>query len=422
MANKNISKSFKFESFDMLQRLFIERKHSNSTMRFIIKLNGKLDIDQFKKTVQLAIEKFPLISCNYYEYFYSSCWKFQEYPIEDFVWIVENKTNNDDEMIMNYFFKDLDKENGPHIRFVIIQSPEHDSLCISINHMLCDATDFKNFIYMFCDMYSTPENASNYPEMGDRGLMQLFWPLSFKEQFNILRSKENSPNENIHLNLKGDPNRPFLETRTLSQEIFNKLKTYSKAKGVTLNDLFFTAMMRTFYSIFHQTVSILCDINLRKYIKENKTKGFTNMLTTINCNIGEELGDTFEETLNKVTQCLSKEKNDINCTRGLYLTELVMILLPYRWGKQLIDATYTPYPLEITNLGIIDKSKINFKNVQASSALLTGSTKYAPSFELSISSFDNIITFCINFYGTPDDQKIINEVLDNYIKELTSII
>lgn len=417
----NVNKSFKFETFDMFQRIFIEEKYSNSTMRFIIKLKGKLDIEQFKKTIQTAIDVFPLISCKSFEYTFCSEWKFQEHPVEDFICIVEGKEGKEDEMIMDHFFKNLDFDNGPYMRFTIFQYADHDSLLILINHMLCDATDFKNFLYMFCDIYSHPENVSDYSPMGNRGLMQLFRSFSLKENFEILTHKDSPPQEKIAFEFEGDPNRPFLETRTLAQEDFDKLKAYSKAKQVTLNDLFFTAMMRTFYKKFNRTVNILCDINLRKYIPGGQTGGFTNMLTTIDCNIGEELGDTFEETLNKVSQRLKKEKENIYYTKGLYLTEIIKRIVPYRLCKRIINNDYSPSPLEITNLGIIDNTKVYFKNVEASSVLLMGSTKYAPGFELSISTYDKILSFCINFYGTPSDQKIISDTLDSFIKELTSI-
>ena len=417
----NVNKSFKFETFDMFQRIFIEEKYSNSTMRFIIKLKGKLDIEQFKKTIQTAIDVFPLISCKSFEYTFCSEWKFQEHPVEDFICIVEGKEGKEDEMIMDQFHKNLDIDNGFNMRFIVFQYPDHDSLLILINHMLCDATDFKNFLYMFCDIYTHPENVNDYSPMGDRGFMQLFRSLTFKENFEILTHKDDPPQEKIAFEFEGDCNRPFLEKRTLTQEDFDKLKAYSKAKQVTLNDIFFTALMRTFYKEFNRTVNILCDINLRKYIPGHKTAGFTNMITTIDCNIGEELGDTFEETLNKVSQRLTKEKDNIYYTKGLYLSEIVKRVVPYRLCKNLLNSSYSPSPLEMTNLGIIDKSKVFFRNVEASSVLLVGSAKYAPLFELSVCTFDKILSFCIDFYGTPSDQKIISDILDNFIRELTSV-
>jgi len=418
----NANKTFTFESYDMLQRIFIDRNYSNSMMRFILKLNGKLDIEQFKKTVQLIIDIFPIISCKSYEYTVTSEWKFTEFSLEDFIEIIKGEIPREDELIMESFYKNIYYDYGPHIRFVVIQFPDHDSLLILINHMICDATDFKNLLYMFCDLYSHPENVSDYSPMGDRGLMQFFRSFSLKENIDILFSKDKPKPEKIHLDLKGDPNRPFLEKRTLTQDDFDKLKAYSKSKQVTLNDLFFTALMRTFYKIFKRTVVILCDINLRKFIPNEQTKGFTNMLNVINCDIGTELGDTFEETLNKVTQCLNREKKEISYNKGLYLTEIIKRFLPYRLCKYLIDKDYSPYPLEITNLGIIDKSKVHFKNVEASSVLLTGSTKYAPSFEMSVCTFNKVLSFCVSLYGTPSDQKIVSDVLDNYLEELKSFI
>ncbi|ORX75490.1 hypothetical protein BCR32DRAFT_271869 [Anaeromyces robustus] len=425
MESNNKQKIFKYEASDVQQNIHLENKNSNIAIRYIIKLNGKLDIDHFKQTVQLTIKKFPLLSCKFYEYFFSAEWKFQEYPIEDFVVVEENKNNNEEtenELLMKYYHKDLDHENGPQVRFAIIQSSDHDSLCITITHMICDGTDFKKFLYMFCDLYTNSEHFNDYSEVKDRSYMELFKNLSFKEKWDILTSTMITPAENIHLDLKGDPNRPFFEKRSLTQEDYFKLKEYSKAKGVTLNDLFFTAMMRTLYNILNKIVSIHCDINLRRFLKDNKPENITNMISALDCSIGDEIGDTFEETLNKVSQCLGKQKDDISCSKGFLLIEIAKRILPYRVVK-LILKTFMPYcSFDISNVGIIDKSKVLFKNVQPTSVILSGSTHNVPAFCLLTSTFDNIITFCINLYGTPEDQKLINNVLDNFIKELTSII
>ncbi|ORX75491.1 hypothetical protein BCR32DRAFT_271870 [Anaeromyces robustus] len=425
MYNNGKQKIFKYTTSDVHQGTFLEKKITNIVIRFIIKLNGKLDIERFKQTVQLTIEKFPIISCKFYEHFFSAEWKFQEYPIEDFVVIEENKNNNEEtenELLMKYYYKDLDYKNGPQVRFAIIQSSDHDSLCITINHMICDGVGFKEFLYMFCDLYTYPEHINNYPEIGDRSYMQLFKNLTLKEKWNILTTDMVNPFKEVHLDLKGDLNRPFVEIRSLTEEDYFKLKEYSKAKGVTLNDLFFTAMMRTLYNIFNRTVGIICDINLRKFLKDKKTECITNMSTALDCRVGDEIGDTFEETLNKVSKSLGKQKNDITCTKGDYLLEIFRQILPYRLVKFLLE-TFTPVcSFEMSNLGIIDKSKTLFKNVQPTSVIFSGSTVCAPIFEFSASTYDNIITFSVNLYGTPEDQKVINDVLDNYIKELTSII
>jgi len=311
MENNNKQKIFKYISSDVHQYMFLEQKISNIDIRFIIKLNGKLDIEHFKQTIQLSIEKFPLISCKFYEHFFTAEWKFQEYPIENFIVLEENESNseeNENELLMKYYYESPDYKKGPQVRFAIIQSLEHDSICITINHMICDGVGFKEFLYMFCDLYTNPEHVSDYPEMGDRSHLQLFKNYSFKEKWNILTTNMVDPFTEVYLDLKGDLNRPFLEKRSLTQEDFIKLKEYSKAKGVTLNDLFFTAMMRTLYHIFNRTVGIVCDINLRRFLKDKKTEAITNMATAIECRIGDEIGDTFEETLNKVSQNINQQK------------------------------------------------------------------------------------------------------------------
>jgi len=420
MTKNKYLTTYKFETFEIIQNIIFEKIYSDTIIKCIIKLLGKIDTEQFKKAVQIVIDKNSIISCQLCEKFFTAKWKFQKRSIEDFVKIFKCEDENNDEIINEYLYKKFNLKEGPLARFIVVQYPKHDVVLITISHCACDGNDFKELIYMLCDVYSSSESADKYPPIEDRSLNQYFNSFSLKEKFGILTSKINTF-ENINFKLEGDATRPFMVKRNISQENFKKLKTYSKEKSVTVNDIILTGFYRAAHSVINKTINLSCAINLRNFIKSGKSKGLTNLVFNINFGIGKELGNTFEETLEKVSNRMTKEKTSPNFSKILYLLDILNKILPYRLLKFIISRNMDLLPINYSNIGIIDKSKIYFKEVKPFHAHMIGSAIYSPCNELSISTFDNIITLSFSNYGSPNDEKLYNEILEKTINEILSV-
>jgi NRPS condensation-like uncharacterized protein len=75
-------------------------------------------------------------------------------------------------------------------------------------------------------------------------------------------------------------------------------------------------------------------------------------------------------------------------------------------------------PIAMTNIGVIDKSRLIFDNIEITGAFMTGSIKYKPYFQLALTTFDDEVTFSINFHGTQQDKQRIQSFLLKLDKEL----
>jgi NRPS condensation-like uncharacterized protein len=78
-------------------------------------------------------------------------------------------------------------------------------------------------------------------------------------------------------------------------------------------------------------------------------------------------------------------------------------------------------PVAFTNIGILNKDRLVFGSSKMMDAYMTGSIKYIPNFQVSLTTFDNQATLCVNLYGTQNDRKIIIDFLDDLMQELQSI-
>lgn len=221
MSKNKQLKSFKFETFEIIQKIIFEKNLSDIIIKCIINILGKINVEQFKKAVQILIDKNPIISCYLCEGFFKAEWKFQKRSIEDFVEVFKCEDENNTEIINEYLYKKFNLKKGPLARFVIVQYPNYDVILITINHCVCDGTDFKELIYMLCEIYTSFENADKYPPIGigDRSLDQFFNAFTWKEKLKILTSKTKICRD-IHYKLENDRSRPFMVKKLLNKKNF----------------------------------------------------------------------------------------------------------------------------------------------------------------------------------------------------------
>lgn len=379
-------------------------------------MEGKIDIDHFREAVQIVIDRNPIISSRLCEKFFTAKWVYQKFPIDDFVFVYKCSDRTGEKIINEYLYKTFNVKEGPLVRFVVIQYPDHDQLLFTVTHCACDGTGFKELIYTLCSIYSSRDIAVKYPPIEDRSLDQFFDAFTFKEKLGILASNQEQCN-NYNFKLEGDDTRPFMVKKVITKDEFNQINAYSKEKSATINDILLTGILRATYSIINQSIALPCAINLRNFIG-GRSKGLANLVFHLNCYVGEDIGDTFEITLKKVSEVMNKEKNSPNFSKILYLVDLAYKLLPYQIVKKIIIMNFNLSFINYSNIGIIDKSKLVFKDVKVSHAHMIGSTIHAPYNEISVSTFDNNITLSYSSYGSPNDEKVLNGILEKVVNEI----
>lgn len=110
-----------------------------------------IDIKDFKKAVNLLISEFPLIGCKFSESGKHSFWEDARFTSEDIVFL--NKTQDINEKIQKAFGPKIDELSEPQLRIHIIRTAKEDTLCININHMLCDGEGYRDLIYRLGFIY-----------------------------------------------------------------------------------------------------------------------------------------------------------------------------------------------------------------------------------------------------------------------------
>lgn len=319
----------------------------------------------------------------------------------------------------------IDASAGPQVRFGIFRSGGRDTLAVLMNHMLCDAAGFKEYLYLLCGIYTALEEhtAVCLPAgSGSRRIGQLLKAFSVRDKAKILLSRNDMlTHDPAGFELEGDSANPFIEKREIPREVFLNLVSYAKSRRATVNDAVLAAYLRILYRRFGRTVAVPGTVDLRKYLPGRRAEGFCNLCTNLTCDIGPEPGASFGETLDRVKMAMDREKAGIACLKSLLLLEKGFDILPYRTAKRILDGVFTNAKIAFTNIGVLDRDRLSFGSSEMTEAYMTGSIKYSPYFQMAISTYDDQAVLSVNLYGTPSDRKKISGFLDDILLELRSV-
>jgi len=412
------------EAWDILQHLFKEKRINDRTIHFAATFSGNLDLECLKKTVDLSADAFPLIRCGFHERYGRPYWENKGYTSDDMVELVE--TENVGAAIWKALQKEADEKNGPQVKIAVIRNGKTDTLCVTINHMICDAAGFKDYLYLLSSIYTGAEKNPEYrpaPLTGKRDLGQIVKTFSWSDRIKIfIGNNDMTKPDTARFDFEGDLNHPFIEMKTVPREKVGLLKEYAKLHGATVNDVLMTAYIRALYQHFGRVVAVPCAVGLRKYLPNRKAGSICNLVTNLKCDIGDDIGASFDCTLEKVKEKMAQQKADIISLKSILLMEAAFRVIPYRVMGKSVDPFFSNPPIAFTNLGVLDKEKLKMGKTKMTNAFMTSSIKYVPYFQIAVSTFDDVMALSANLYGTQADRNIISSFLAAVISELCGAI
>lgn len=416
------SKVYKAEVWDVMQFMF--GKFNDHQLHSEIHFDAHIDEALLKKAVDKSAEVFPIISCKFVEdsFIKFPHWEDCGFNSEQMVKVIHTE-NIEDEIKKLIVFK-TEEFQGPQLMVNIIRSSKRDSLWIVMNHMISDAAGLREYLYMLSSIYSNLKSGRDYTpgsKIKSRSAGQVFSKFSFSDKFKILFSsaKLSKYRGKLVFPLQGDNSNPFIVKHKIPRERFLYVKSYAKENNATVNDAILAAYIRALSKELNgSSVALPCPVDLRRYLPEKKAKGICNLTSNMICDIGSDIGQNYIDTLQKVKQSMDDEKDSFSCLNGPYMLEILFGIFPYSIAKKILAKVFNNPTIAMTNIGIIDKNKLVFKGVNIVDTYICGSIKYKPYFQVAVTTFDNEVTLSINFHGTLEDKKKINDFLCAFDEEL----
>lgn len=412
------------EIWDQMQYFF--KEYNDHQVRGVIYFDGLLDRELIKRAIILSLDIVPILkSCFVIDRshpYWEEMDSFKESEIISFGTCLSLE-----DKVQSFITDTTDEMNGPQIRAKMIRVSNRDTLCILINHMVCDGDGFKEYLYLIGDIYTGLQNgtydALNYKTVS-RNSKMVYKKFDFIDRLKIflLPNEPTKSKNRIFFPLSNRPERPFIMTHTLTCERFEMIKRYSKTNSVTINDIILAAYYRALFKILNlsdnEQLTIPCMMDLRRYLEKREPYGIFNLSSMIICNLSCVKGESFEDTVKRVNAEMSKKKNGFPGLHGLSTLNLLFNFLPFSVVKKIIKKNYVNPAIGITNIGIIDSKRLSFGEIPVMDSFITGSIKYPPYFQVALTTYNNSITFSVNLYGSEIDKKSTKELFALLDKEL----
>jgi NRPS condensation-like uncharacterized protein len=411
------------EVFDQFQLLCDVNGFNDHQMHCVLRFEHPPDAEILKKAVISSIEAVHVLGTRYIQ---DARPRWTSLDPSDFgrAFVIART-----EMELEEFLGSrVDERLGPQVRVCLLESSPF-AIAFKMNHMVCDATGFKEYLYLLCEIYSGLAADPAYKPAviaGDRSIRTVLkhFGMSTKLKCLFLQSKENNLTGRNRFPLgTGGEVRPFILTRKLGREKTTALKNYGRARGATLNDVVLTA----YYRCLFQRLAVNPDaklqipvmVDMRRYLKEaGKFTSLTNLASTAITQLEYRPEERFKGTLARVKAIMDKKKRS-----NIGLNAFIKLHMMYRiFGDRIANyllRTSLKNPLIcMTNVGMLDSAQISFGGLRPHDAFLCGSIKYKPYFQLAMSSYEGEITLSVNLWGSASDRNRILSFLDEIDAEL----
>jgi len=300
-----------------------------------------------------------------------------------------------------------------------------DTLCIVIDHLVCDGTGFKDYLYLLAGLYRAHATGGRmedvvYPELTSRGLMQVIGNLSPLRQAAILKTPERwiKPNEGMHIPLAGG-DIPHLARCRIEADDLDAIHGYARDRGVTLNDMFLTAFIRKLYTYTgYHDITVPCPVDLRGYGRPGRRYGICNLVSNYFCHVRMDVEEGFDKTLAKVCRSMRFEKESDRCLKGPIELHLTLPFASIDYAEKVFTDVAGIPVTNYSNLGIIDDERLSFGAPEVSGAFIATAVKRVPYTQLSISTFKGACTLTMNVYASEDDRQLLDAFLVGVRDEL----
>lgn len=411
------------EVFDQVQLLFNATGFNDHQLHCVLRLESSLDAALLKKAVISSIEAIPILGTRYIN---------GEKPY----WTSIDPGRFGEALVITrteQAFEDIaasrvDEGRGPQIKVCYLDSNPF-AIAIIMNHMVCDAAGFKEYLYFLCNIYSEMLVKPGFRPakiVGNRSIRGVLGTIGLGAKLKSLlsQSRENNLAGTHRFPLsQGGEVRPLILTRKIGKRRINALRAYCRERHATLNDAVLTSYYRCLFRrlslSFGGEVNIPVMVDMRRYLAQ--IKGFTaltNLSSTVITRLDHKSEEHFEDTLNRVKSMMDEKKASNIGLNAFIKLELLYRLLGNRKANGLLKTSLKNPLICMTNVGILDRNRLCFGDLHPYDAFLCGSIKYKPHFQLAMSSYEDELTLSTNLYGNVTDRDRIISFFNEIEEEL----
>lgn len=407
------------------------RRYMDRIARFELDYDVIPDIEAFKAVIIGFFEAAPVFHSRFIDNHIAPYWQVADYSIDEILTVkeVEDFTEAADEFLLH----DIDVKSNVQMRIAVLTKDGHCKICFMWNHMCMDGGDLKQFLDDLFASYnayiSGDKQPMKYKKNGSRSYKEVYRDFSKEDRKEAkkLFANVSSGDKTHHLPFtqKDASDKKFIARHKISSEIFEAARIAGKAHGATVNDILAAAYIRAFYEIsgcaLSERVGISCAVDLRRYIKDLRTTGYTNHTTFFPC-VVDCNGKNMADTLDAVVKYMEKMKGDkFLGLHGIPLLNLGYSTMIYAQAELIVGMFYNNANLAISNVGAFKVDSLAIGENKPIGAAVAGAAKEKPCAMTTALTLNGELSLSVCSRGNEKDASMLKEffcIIEKNLKEL----
>lgn len=403
------------------------RSYMDRTVRFSLYYDYIPDVDTLRKVIVCLMEKSPIMHSRFWDNHIVPFWIVSEYHIDDVFQVVE--TDDLEKSIYEYSVESVDVTSNVQIKIVLFVQGNKSALFFWWNHMVFDGGGFKQLIKDITENYNRFRQGEKDKitfRTGTRRYDRVYEDMpngkqakrKFKKSF--ARDKKMLP-----YTKKSKSDEVYIVKRSVPADVLKNIIAAGKECGGTINDVFASAYLRACYRLIgcdkNESMLVSCAMDLRRYIKDIDTLGYTNHTNFMPC-ISEKMGDSMRDTIRELAKSTKALKADeFNGLHGLPLLNIGYSTMIYLQAEIVVKACYYNANIQLTNIGRIGGENYKFDGHDVVDAYLAASAKHKPTSAVCVYTVADKMVFTQPLIGNDEDRKISEKLFDYIEEELRSL-
>ncbi len=409
----------------------------------VIGFDGRINVERLKRAVRLSVDAEPVLGCHLQYGWWRQHWtRCTNSALENICTVTETIQLEKD--LLEFMIAPYDCYKDPALQVRLLRS-DTDTICIKLSHIAVDGGGAKEYLKLLGSIYrKLSQEPDYYPAInsgGCRDFHQVTRCFSFVERVKNFRLVLRDYLTDVYpprswqypmLN-RSDRSRPTYVIHRLDADTIKGIKAYAKKHGYSLTDVMVAAIYRALYAQIQPApatpLRLGTTVDLRRYLPKKKGQALCNLAAMFYLNIGNDIGEDFIETVEKVHKAMDKHKKykiGMGDNRYIFFDSK---LLPFSIAKS-INLLHRVFKYKIgpkqispllTQGGRLDNTLRHFAECPIKDAYMTAPVAYAPVFFMGIIGFAGSFTMSAGFCESAIDRSMVEEFFTLVEENLVSV-
>ena len=411
-----------YDKMNYMCRFYMDR-----TVRLALYYDYIPDIETLRNVFICLFEKSPIMHSKFWDNHVAPCWVVSDYHIDDVFKVIE--CDDLEKTVAELSLPSIDGKDHIQFKVFLLVNGNKSALFLRWNHMVFDGGGFKQLIKDVTDNYRRFRNGQKNKltfRTGTRRYDRVYEDMpngkEAKKKFKKTFAKDK---HKLSYSKKSDSDSVFICKRTLNDEVLKTMLRVGKECGGTVNDVFVAAYLRAAYRLMqcdkNESLSMSCAMDLRRYIKDIDTIGYTNHTNFMPC-IVSRMGDNISDTITELAINTKAIKADeFNGLHGLPLLNVAYWTMIYLQAELVVKANYYNANFAISNIGRVGGESFSFDGHDIVDAFIGGSAKYKPTTAVLVYTVGEKLNYTLPLIGNDEDKAIVEKLFNLIEEELMSL-